>query len=83
MREDGRRAKEACEAAVKEKPAALVKRRRVSKHEVEACGDPGSADETEAGAGGRGIPAEPLEVSATAGGGPETMASEAKMEPLR
>ena len=83
MREDGRSAKEACEATVEENPAALVKRRRVSRHEDEACGDPGKAGETVAGAGGLGAPEEPLEVPVTDGGGPETMASRANMEPLR
>ena len=39
-------------------------------------------DEIKAGAGGWGAPAEPLEVPATSGGGPETKASGAKMEPL-
>ena len=68
---------------MEENPAALVKHRRVSRHEVEACGDPGRANETEAGGQGRGVPAEPLAVPATAGGGPETMASGAKREPLR
>ena len=70
MREDGRHAKEACEATAEENPAALVKRWGVSRHEVEACGDPGRAIETVAEAGGRGAPEEPLEVPATAGGGP-------------
>ena len=65
-----------------ENPAALVKRLRVSRHEDEACGDPGRADETEAGGGGRGVLAELPEVPATAGGSPETMASGAKTEPL-
>ena len=83
MREDGRLAKEACEATAEENPAALVKRRRVSWHEVEACGDPGRAVETVAGAGGQGDPEEPMEVPATAGGGPETRASGANTEPRR
>ena len=83
MREDGRRAKEACETTAEENPAALVKRRRVSRHEVEACGDPGRAVETMAGARGRGVLEEPLEVPATGGGGPETKTAEANTEPLR
>ena len=41
-----------------ENPAALVKRLRVSRHEGEACGDPGKGRETEAGAEGRGGEAE-------------------------
>ena len=52
-REDGQRAKEDCSATAEEKPAALVNRRRVSRHEAVACGDPGSGAEIEAGAGGR------------------------------
>ena len=61
MRKDGQRAKEACEATVEENPAALVKRRRVSRHEGEACGDPGKVAETAAGAIGLGAPEEPLD----------------------
>ena len=82
MREDGRRAKEAWEATVEEKPAALVKRRSVFRHEGEAYGDPGKAPETVAGAKGLGAPEEPLEVPATDGGGPETTSSGANTEPL-
>ena len=82
MREDGRRANEACEATADEKPAALVKRRRVSSHEAAACGDPGSADETKAGTGGSDGQEGPLEGPATAGGGPEIKASAASTEPL-
>ena len=61
MREDGQHAKEACEATAGEKPAALVKRLKVSRHEAVAWGDPGRADEIEAGAGGRDGRAGPLE----------------------
>ena len=81
MREDGRSANEACEATAEEKPAALVKPRRVSRHEAIACGDPGSADKTEAGTGGLDGREGPLGGPATAGGGPETKASEASTEP--
>ena len=81
-REDGRRAKEACAATSNKKPAALVKRRRASRHEAVACGDPGSGDETEAGAGGRDGRGGLLEGPATAGGGLETKAAEANAEPL-
>ena len=81
MREDGWRANEACEATADEKPAALVKRRRVSRHEAVACGDPGSADETDAGTGGRDGREGRLEVPVTAGRGPKTKVSAASTEP--
>ena len=47
-----RRANKDCSATAEENPAALVNRRRVSRHEAVACGDPGSGAESEAGAGG-------------------------------
>ena len=80
-REDGRSAKEAYSATADKKPAALVNRRRVSRHEAVACGDPGSGAEIEAGAGGwddlGGSPEEP----ATAEGGPETKGAVPNAEP--
>ena len=60
-RNDGRRANEACAATAEEKPAALVNRWTVSRHEGPACGDLGSVNETEAGRGGLGAQKEPLE----------------------
>ena len=61
----------------KEKPAALMNRWTVSRHEGPACGDPGSVDETEVGRGGLGAQKESLEEPPTAGGGPQSMADEA------
>ena len=80
-REDGRRAKEACSSTFDEKPAALVYRQRVSRHEAAACGDPGSGAETEAGAGGRDDLGGSPEGPATAVGGPETKGAEPNGEP--
>ena len=54
-----------------------MKRRRVSRHEAEALGDPGKGSETEAGAGGRGGGAEPPEEPATGEGGLQTKGVEA------
>ena len=62
---------------MEEKPAALVKRRRVSRHEAEALGDLGKGSETEAGAGGHGGGAEPPEEPATGEGGLQTKGVEA------
>ena len=62
---------------MEEKPAALVNCLRVSRHEAEACGDPGKGKETEAGAGGRGAEAEQPEGPATGEGGWETKGAEA------
>ena len=76
-RDDGRRANEACAATAKEKPAALVRCWTVSRHEVPACGDPGSVDDTEAGRGGLGALKVPLEESPITGGGPRTKDAEA------
>ena len=76
-REDGRRANEACSATAEEKPAALVNRWIVSRHEGPACGDPGSADETEAGRGGLVVQKESVEETLTTGGGPRTTDVEA------
>ena len=59
------------------KPAALVNRWTVSRHEGPACGDPGSVDETEAGRGGLGAQKMSLEEPPTTGGGPRTMDAEA------
>ena len=64
-------------ATVEEKPAALVKRLRVSRHEDEALGDPGKGSETEAGAGGRGGGVEPPEEPATGEGGRQTKGAKA------
>ena len=63
-----------------ENPAALVKRLRVSRHEGEACGDPGKGCETEAGAGGCDGEAEQPEGPATGEGGRETKLAEASKE---
>ena len=63
-----------------ENPAALVKRLRASRHEGEACGDPGKGCETEAGAGGRDGGAEQREGPATGEGGQETKLAEASKE---
>ena len=76
-RNDGRRANEPCAATAEEKPAALVNRWTVSRHEGPAWGDPGSVDETEAGGGGLGTQKESLEEPPTNGGGPGTMDAEA------
>ena len=54
-----------------------MKRLRVSRHEAEAFGDPGKGRETEAGAGGRGVGAEPPEGPVTGEGGRETKGAEA------
>ena len=80
MREDGHRDKEAWEATVEEKPAARVKRRRVSRHEDAAWGDPGKDCEIEAGAGGLVAEAELPEGPATGEGGLETRSAEANTE---
>ena len=66
-----------------QKPAALAKRLRVSRHEDEACGDPGKGCETEAGAGGRDGEEEQPEGPATGEGGRETKLAEANTEPPR
>ena len=63
-----------------ENPAALVKRLRVSRHEDEAWGDPGKGRETEAGAGGRYVEAEPPEGPATGEGDQQTKFAEASKE---
>ena len=65
-----------------ENPAALVKRPSLSRHEDEACGDPGKGRETEAGAGGRDVEAERPEGPATGEGGRETKLAEASKELL-
>ena len=57
-----------------------MKRRSLSRHEVEACGDPGKGSETEAGAGGRDEEAEQPEGPATGEGGQETTLAEANTE---
>ena len=61
---------EACAATAEEKPAALVRRWTVPRHEGPVCGDQGSGDETEAGRGGLGALKEALEEPPTTGGGP-------------
>ena len=76
-RDDGRRANEASAATAEEKPAALVRRWTVSRHQGPDCGDPGSGDETEAGRGGLGALKEALELPPTTGGGPQTKDTEA------
>ena len=57
-----------------------MKRLRVSRHEGEACGDPGKGCKTEAGAGGSDEEAEQPEGPATGEGGRETMLAEASKE---
>ena len=69
---DGRRANEVCAATSEEKPAALVRRWTVPRHEGSACGDPGSGDETKAGRGGLGVLKEALEEPPTTAGGSRT-----------
>ena len=68
---------------MEENPATLVKRRRVSRHEGKACGDPGRGCEREASAGGPVSPAELQEEPATGGGGLETKSAGANTEPPR
>ena len=82
-RDDGWRANEACAAIAEEKPAALVRRWTVSRHEGPACGDPGSVDETEAGRGGLGALKESLEEPPTTGGGPRTKDVEGEEGPVK
>ena len=81
--DDGQCANEACAATAEEKPAALVNRWIVSRHEGPACGDPGSADETEAGRGGLVAQKESLEEPPTTGGGPRTTDVEGEKDLVR
>ena len=60
-----------------------MKRLRVSRHEVVACGDPGKDCETEAGTGGLDEEEEKPEGPATGEDGRETRPAEANTEPLR
>ena len=71
-REDGRRASEDCSATAEEKPAAVVHRWRVARHEAWADGDPGREDETEASSRGLDGTAGTLEEPAKAGPGSRT-----------
>ena len=57
-----------------------MKRLSLSRHETEACGDPGKGSETEAGAGCRDEEVEQPEGPATGEGGWETMLAEANTE---
>ena len=57
-----------------------MKRLRVSRHEAEACGDPGKGSETVADGGGRDVEAEQPEGPATGEGGRGTMGAEASKE---
>ena len=67
---------------MEENLAARVKRRRVSRHEGEACGDPGKDCKSEASAGGPVSLAEQLEEPVT-GGDLQTKAAGANTEPPR